>query len=162
MPDCPLYRYYDPSDRPHNITTRDITYELRRAAGLVHHLTHIPPARIQAYSLRSGGATALLVSAPSAGGSPMPSSSISALNLAASLPATPVPCSATANTPSPRPLTTPTGTSFPWKRLPPWPPRCKPPRRPISHPNFGYASPTLSSPRGDQHGLHGYGTGTAS
>jgi hypothetical protein len=57
-----LYRYFDTSGRPHNITTRDITAALRRAAAAVYHITNIPPERIEAYSLRSGGATALLVS----------------------------------------------------------------------------------------------------
>jgi hypothetical protein len=61
-PDSPLYRYFDTSGRPHNITTRDITAALRRAAAAVYHITNIPPERIEAYSLRSGGATALLVS----------------------------------------------------------------------------------------------------
>jgi hypothetical protein len=61
-PTCPLYRYYDSTNRSHDVTTRDITSELRRAATAVFHLTNIPPDRIEAYSLRSGGATALLVS----------------------------------------------------------------------------------------------------
>jgi hypothetical protein len=39
-----------------------ITSELRRTATTVFHLTNIPPDRIDAYSLCSGGATALLVS----------------------------------------------------------------------------------------------------
>ena len=60
--DCPLYRYYDSSQRPHNVTTREVTLELHRAAAAVYHITHIPPERIEAYSLRSGGATALLIS----------------------------------------------------------------------------------------------------
>ena len=60
--DSPLYRYFDSAGRPHNITTRDITMELRRAAAAVSHITNIPPKRIKAYSLRSGGATALLIS----------------------------------------------------------------------------------------------------
>jgi hypothetical protein len=41
---------------------REITSALRRTATAVFHLTNIPPDRIEAYSLRSGGATALLVS----------------------------------------------------------------------------------------------------
>jgi hypothetical protein len=61
-PTCPLYRYYDSTNQSHDITTHDITSELCRAATAVFHLTNIPPDRIEAYSLRSGGATTLLVS----------------------------------------------------------------------------------------------------
>ena len=61
-PECPLYRYFDASGIPHDITTGTITTELRAAAASVQHLTNIPPNRVAAYSLRSGGATALLVS----------------------------------------------------------------------------------------------------
>jgi hypothetical protein len=61
-PTCPLYRYYDSTNRSCDVTTREITSALRRAATAVFHLTNIPPDRIEAYSLRSGGATALLVS----------------------------------------------------------------------------------------------------
>jgi hypothetical protein len=61
-PTCPLYRYYDSTNRSYDVTTREITSALRRAATAVFHLTNIPPDRIEAYSLRSGGATALLVS----------------------------------------------------------------------------------------------------
>ena len=63
-PTTPLHTYY-PLDRvkgpqPRSISTKDITYHLRLAADAVKHITGIPPDRIQAYSLRSGGATALL------------------------------------------------------------------------------------------------------
>jgi hypothetical protein len=63
-PDCPLYRYFDTSGTPHDITTGDITTELQAAAAsvTVQHITNIPPNRVATYSLRSGGATALLVS----------------------------------------------------------------------------------------------------
>ena len=61
-PDCPLYRYFDPEGSPHDVTTGDITAALRTAAASVQHITNIPPTRVVAYSLRSGGATALLVS----------------------------------------------------------------------------------------------------
>ena len=47
---------------PHDVTTRDITTALRQAAASVQHITNIPPHRVVTYSLRSGGATALLVS----------------------------------------------------------------------------------------------------
>jgi hypothetical protein len=57
-----LHTYYSPAGQPQQITTADITAELRAAAADVEHLTHIPPDRIEAYSLRSGGATSLLVS----------------------------------------------------------------------------------------------------
>lgn len=60
--DCPLHTYYTAADTPHHVTTAEITNELRAAAADVQHITHIPPDRIQAYSLRSGGATSLLVS----------------------------------------------------------------------------------------------------
>ena len=60
--DTPLYRYYDSTGHPHNISTRDITAELCQATATVFHITNIPPECIEAYSLRSGGATALLVS----------------------------------------------------------------------------------------------------
>jgi len=43
-----------------NITTSHITTALRRAAASVQHITGIDPLDIQARSLRSGGATALL------------------------------------------------------------------------------------------------------
>ena len=61
-PNSPLYCYFDSASHPHNITTRDITAELRWAAAAVYHITNIPPEHIEAYSLCSGGATALLVS----------------------------------------------------------------------------------------------------
>lgn len=61
-PDCPLYRYFDTTGAPHAITTGDITAALRVAAASVQHVTNIPPERVVAYSLRSGGATALLIS----------------------------------------------------------------------------------------------------
>jgi len=61
-PECPLYRYFDAGGTPHDITTGDITAALRTAAAAVQHITNIPPNRVVAYSLRSGGATALLVS----------------------------------------------------------------------------------------------------
>lgn len=61
-PDSPLYCYFDASGTPHAITTGDITSALRAAAASVQHITHIPPDRVAAYSLRSGGATALLIS----------------------------------------------------------------------------------------------------
>jgi hypothetical protein len=61
-PDCPLHRYFDTLGVPHDVTTRDITTALRQAAASVQHITNIPPHRVVAYSLRSGGATALLVS----------------------------------------------------------------------------------------------------
>jgi hypothetical protein len=57
-----LYRYFDEGDRPQDITTGDITAALRAAAATVQHITNIPPHRVVAYSLRSGGATALLIS----------------------------------------------------------------------------------------------------
>jgi hypothetical protein len=57
-----LYRYYDATGNPHDVTTGDITAALRAAAASVQHLTNIPPNRVVAYSLRSGGATTLLVS----------------------------------------------------------------------------------------------------
>jgi hypothetical protein len=44
------------------ITTKHVTDFLRSAAARVEHLTGIPADKIQAYSLRSGGATALLCS----------------------------------------------------------------------------------------------------
>jgi hypothetical protein len=62
-PDTPLYTIYSTrgASPPTTITTtRDITPLLRAAAATVEHITGIPPAKIQAYSLRSGGATALL------------------------------------------------------------------------------------------------------
>ena len=60
--DTPLYRYFDSASCPRNISTRDITAALRQATAAVSHITNIPPVRIKAYSLRSGGATALLIS----------------------------------------------------------------------------------------------------
>ena len=62
-PDTPLYTIYSTrgATRPTTVTTsQDITPLLRAAAATVEHTTGIPPAKIQAYSLRSGGATALL------------------------------------------------------------------------------------------------------
>jgi hypothetical protein len=59
---CPLYRYYDSTNWSYDVTTREITFTLHRAATAIFHLTNIPPDRIEAYSHRSGGATALLVS----------------------------------------------------------------------------------------------------
>ena len=62
-PDTPLYTIYSTrgTSPPQTITTtQDITPLLRTAAATVEHVTGIPPAKIQAYSLRSGGATALL------------------------------------------------------------------------------------------------------
>jgi hypothetical protein len=61
-PTCPLYHYYNSTSQSHDVTTCDITFALCRAATTVFHLTNIPPDRIKAYSLHSGGATALLVS----------------------------------------------------------------------------------------------------
>jgi hypothetical protein len=61
-PDCPLHRYFDITGAARDVTTGDITTALRAAAALVQHITNIPPDRVVAYSLRSGGATALLVS----------------------------------------------------------------------------------------------------
>jgi hypothetical protein len=61
-PDCPLYRYFDAMGGPRDVTTGDITTALRAAAASVQHITNIPPDRVVAYSLRSGGATALLIS----------------------------------------------------------------------------------------------------
>jgi hypothetical protein len=61
-PDCPLYRYFDDTGSPHDVTTGHITSALRAASAAVEHVTNIPPSRVVAYSLRSGGATALLVS----------------------------------------------------------------------------------------------------
>jgi hypothetical protein len=57
-----LHTYYTTDGRPLHITTTDITAELRAAAAAVEHITHIPPDRIEAYILRSGGATSLLIS----------------------------------------------------------------------------------------------------
>lgn len=59
-PAAPLHRYYDSRNKPFDITTTQIGQLLRQAAKSVQHITGIPPDRIQAYSLRSGGATALL------------------------------------------------------------------------------------------------------
>lgn len=60
-PDTPLHDYYDPKTKKFkSVTTGNVTNLLKTAAGAVEHLTGIPPSRIQAYSLRSGGATALL------------------------------------------------------------------------------------------------------
>jgi hypothetical protein len=60
-PDTPLYRYYDETGRSHDLRTIDITRALRTAAALCQHRTNIPPAQIEARSLRAGGATALMV-----------------------------------------------------------------------------------------------------
>jgi hypothetical protein len=57
-----LHHYFDTTGNPCDITTGDITTALRAAAALVQHITNIPPDCVVAYSLRSGGATALLVS----------------------------------------------------------------------------------------------------
>jgi hypothetical protein len=59
-PTTPLYKVC--SGSPAAVTTRIITDYLRAAAARVEHLTGIPAHKIQAYSLRSGGATALLCS----------------------------------------------------------------------------------------------------
>jgi len=63
-PDTPLHRFYSEGPGhtfvPSDVTTREITTLLREAAKHVEHITGIPPQQIQAYSLRSGGATALL------------------------------------------------------------------------------------------------------
>ena len=59
-PDTPVHTYYPPDGAPLNITTTAITLHLRKAAKAVQHITGIPPERIHSYSLRSGGATALL------------------------------------------------------------------------------------------------------
>lgn len=56
----PLHAYHDTQGTQRLVTTRDITQALREAAAKVQHITGIPPARIEARSLRSGGATALL------------------------------------------------------------------------------------------------------
>jgi hypothetical protein len=61
-PTCPLYHYYDSTNRSYDVTTREITFALRHTATAIFHLTNIPPDHIKAYSLCSGGATALLVS----------------------------------------------------------------------------------------------------
>ena len=55
-----LYTVYDGNYKTKNITTTHITAALRRAAAVVQCLTGIDPLDIQARSLRSGGATALL------------------------------------------------------------------------------------------------------
>lgn len=63
-PTTPIYNYYTNlhslSSAPKPITTRLITNILRQGAASVQHLTGIPPERISSYSLRSGGATALM------------------------------------------------------------------------------------------------------
>lgn len=57
-----LHSYYiKPGASPSFIDTKQIGMHLRKAAKSVQHITGIPPERIQARSLRSGGATALLV-----------------------------------------------------------------------------------------------------
>ena len=43
-----------------HVTTLAITKHLRAAGAAIQHVTGMPPERLQAYSLRSGGATALL------------------------------------------------------------------------------------------------------
>ena len=61
-PSTPLHTYYPSGGgRTRNITTLGITWHLRDAAAAIQQQTGIPPDRLQAYSLRSGGATAMLV-----------------------------------------------------------------------------------------------------
>jgi len=55
----PLFTYYTRGEA-RTIQTKHICKELRHAAAQVQHITGIPPEKLQAYSLRSGGATALL------------------------------------------------------------------------------------------------------
>ena len=64
-PDTPLYTYYS-GGATHSVTTLEVTRALRAAAQDVVHVTGIPAERVQAYSLRSGGATALLCAHTSA------------------------------------------------------------------------------------------------
>lgn len=59
LPKTPLHTYYT-AQGPRDVKTIDITHWLRRAAAAVYNTTGIPSAKVQAYSLRSGGATALL------------------------------------------------------------------------------------------------------
>ena len=61
-PDTPLYTFYDRHGRTCHITTTEITHELRAAAATIQHITNIPPDQIEAYGLRSGSATTLLIS----------------------------------------------------------------------------------------------------
>jgi hypothetical protein len=58
-PTTPLYTTFHRS-RTTLITTAHVTARLREAAAAVQHQTGIPPTKIEAYSLRAGGATALL------------------------------------------------------------------------------------------------------
>ena len=58
--DTPLYTYTAANGKSCTVTTAEITNRLRRAATSVEHLTGIPADKITSYSLRSGGATALL------------------------------------------------------------------------------------------------------
>ena len=60
-PETPLYTYfYSETNQMGTISTTTITAALKRAATKVLSTTGINPQRISAYSLRSGGATALL------------------------------------------------------------------------------------------------------
>ena len=58
--DTPLYTYRSSTGTDCAVTTGEITNRLRRAATTVQHITGIPADKITSYSLRSGGATALL------------------------------------------------------------------------------------------------------
>ena len=58
-PETPLYYHYA-GGQPQAITSKHIQQLLRAAATLVAETTGIPPDKLTAYSLRSGGATALL------------------------------------------------------------------------------------------------------
>jgi len=57
--DTPIYTYYA-NHSAKSITTAMMTRALRTAAAAVHGLTGIDPKKVEARSLRSGGATAML------------------------------------------------------------------------------------------------------
>ena len=61
-PTHPLHTVYDVHGKGPTVTPHLITALLRTAAAIVEHITGIPPVKISSYSLRAGGATALLVS----------------------------------------------------------------------------------------------------
>ena len=59
-PDTPLYTYYTTARNKHKLTSANMTAALRLAAAKTVRVTGIDPSRIEARSLRSGGATAML------------------------------------------------------------------------------------------------------